>query len=77
VNCFIAIWFVPSETVKHPETLAPVFEENKAYSIKAFEAKCAETGIDYVNGQLMTLDCARFMRDTKDITSFVMLKSEE
>lgn len=71
-----SLWFVPSEPAMHPETREVVLEVGVAYSIAAFQATCEETGLDYVDGRLMTLDCARFMRRNDKITRFVLRQFE-
>lgn len=71
------LWFVPSDTTLHPETREPVAEEAVAYSIKAVRQMMAETGIDYIDGRIVSLECARFMRQTGGITRYVMLESEQ
>lgn len=72
-----SLWFVPSEDALHPETRQTVLSIGVAYSVGAFEAICAETGIDYAKGTLCTLECARAWRRMEQIRVFRMLKTEE
>lgn len=70
-------FFVPSETVIHPETREPVLEAGVAYSTRAFYSKCAATGIDNAAGALIDLECARAWRRDNKISRFVILKAED
>jgi hypothetical protein len=71
-----AFWFIPSESILHPETREPVFSVDVAYSLECMKAKFNRTGVDYVHGTVVTLDVARKMRNDGIIVRFTMRRSE-
>jgi hypothetical protein len=71
------MWFVPSETILHPETREVLMSPDTAYSLWRLSVLYRESGIDNCQGEVVTLEVARQYRKENRITGFQLMSVEE
>ena len=64
------LFFIPSETIFHPETGETLLHPRMAVSTEALMLLYAETGMDNCKGTMVTLNLARWMRHGNEIDYF-------